>query len=163
MDEGRVRQGDTGPGRGRVPAGELRLAMTILEGAQDVVTVLVGVALIALAVALLGAAVFHFFKAGGPVASRASGFLDQVLLVLILVEIVHTVMLSLRSHELHPEPFIVVALIAAIRKLLFVLGNQVQLSTPQFALFLSTAAVFIAALVAVRRWAPFTEGRSGPG
>jgi len=45
MDEGRVRQGDTGPGRGRVPAGELRLAMTILEGAQDVVTVLVGVAL----------------------------------------------------------------------------------------------------------------------
>lgn len=142
-------------------APQLRIAMTALERAQDIVTVLVGVALIALAVALLVAAAVHFFQTTGAVSSRASGFLDQTLLVLILVEIVHTVMLSLRSHELQPEPFIVVALIAAIRKLLFVLGNQQQLSTAQFALFLATAAVFIVALVAVRRWAPTREHGDG--
>ncbi|MGO8875789.1 MAG: phosphate-starvation-inducible PsiE family protein [Acidimicrobiales bacterium] len=150
--QGRREGGNRAPG-----AGQLRAAMTGLELAQDVVTVLVGVALIVLAVALLAAAVLHFFRSGGAVTTRAGSFLDQILLVLILVEIVHTVMLSLRSHELQPEPFIVVALIAAIRKLLFVLGNQQQLSTSQFALFLSTAAVFIAALVAVRRWAPVKQ------
>lgn len=149
-------------GRGTVVA-QMRSAMTGLELAQDLVTVIVGAALILLSVALLVAAVVDFFRSGGSVITRASSFLDQVLLVLILVEIVHTVILSLRSHELQPEPFIVVALIAAIRKLLFVLGNQQKLSTAQFSLFLSTAAVFIAALVAVRRWAPPTDRRDGPG
>ncbi|MCU1489466.1 MAG: hypothetical protein JWM85_871, partial [Acidimicrobiaceae bacterium] len=104
--------------------------------------------------------VYDFLRTGGGIIGRASGFLDQILLVLILVEIVHTVVLSLRSHRLQPEPFIIVALIAAVRKLLFVLGNQQQPSTAQFALFLSTALVFIAALVAVRRWAPTDEERS---
>lgn len=149
MDADKGRRRDRAPG-----TRELRVAMTALELAQDVVTVLVGVALIVLAVALLASAVNQFFRSSGAVTTRAGSFLDQILLVLILVEIVHTVMLSLRSHELQPEPFIVVALIAAIRKLLFVLGNQQQLSTAQFALFLATAAVFIAALVTVRRWAP---------
>lgn len=131
---------------------QLRAAMSGLEFAQDLVTVVVGAALILLSVVLLVSAVVNFFREGGDVITRAGGFLDQVLLVLILVEIVHTVMLSLRSHELQPEPFIIVALIAAIRKLLFVLGNQQKLSTAQFALLLATAAVFIGALVAVRQW-----------
>lgn len=126
--------------------------MAVLEMVQDVVTVLVGALLLALSLGLLGAAVYHFFETTGGVLTRATGFLDEVLLVLILVEIVHTVMLSLRSHELQPEPFIVVALIASIRKLLFVLGNEQKLSTAQFALYLATAAVFIGGLIAVRRW-----------
>jgi len=137
--------------------------MSGLELAQDLVTIIVGAALILLSVALLVAAVIDFFRSGGGVITRASSFLDQVLLVLILVEIVHTVILSLRSHELQPEPFIVVALIAAIRKLLFVLSGQKQLSTAQFVLFLATAAVFIVALVAVRRWAPASDPPDQPG
>jgi uncharacterized membrane protein (DUF373 family) len=126
--------------------------MNVLEMVQDVVTVLVGVLLLALSLGLLGDAVYRFFVTSGDVLGRATGCLDEVLLVLILVEIVHTVMLSLRSHELQAEPFIVVALIASIRKLLFVLGNEQKLSTAQFALYLATAAVFIAGLIVVRRF-----------
>jgi uncharacterized membrane protein (DUF373 family) len=145
----------------RRPAFRLRGPVASLELAQDAVTVLVGVALIALAVALLVSAVRGLFASQAPMTLRAAGFLDQVLLVLILVEIVHTVMLSLRSHELQAEPFIVVGLIAAIRKLLFVLGSEQHLSTTEYALFLATAVVFLAAYVAVRRWAPASgSGRS---
>ncbi len=52
----------------------------------------------------------------------ASDFLDKVLLVLILVEIVHTVVLSLQAHALSAQPFIVVGLVAVIRKILFTLS-----------------------------------------
>lgn len=145
--------GSSDPVKGR-GVGKFRAATPVLELAQDLVTVLVGVALIVLAAALLVTAVIDFFKSSQPMLTRATSFLDEILLVLILVEIVHTVMLSMRSHELHPEPFIVVGLIAAIRKLLFVLSGQKALSTSQFVLYLATAAVFIVALVAVRRWAP---------
>lgn len=140
---------------GDAPSGavaQFRAAIAALERVQDIVTMLVGAALLILSLGLLVSAVVTFFRGSGGVIHRATGFLDEVLLVLILVEVVHTVMLSLRSHALQAEPFIVVALIAAIRKLLFVLGNQQVLSTAQFALFLSTAVVFVAALVVIRRF-----------
>lgn len=156
-------QGHTGgPRRPRLGASaQFRAATEVIERAQDLVTILVGAGLLLLSVVLLGAAVSDFFTSHAGVINRASGFLDQVLLVLILVEIVHTVVLSLRSHTLQPEPFIVVALIASIRKLLFILGGQQTPSTAQFALFISTAAVFVAALVVVRHWS--SPNDSGPG
>ncbi len=126
-------------------------AVRVLEQIQDVVTVLVGGALLVLSLGILIAAVVDFVRSHSGVITAATGFLDQVLLVLILVEVVHTVILSLRAHALQAEPFIVVALIAAIRKILFVLGSQQPISTAQFALFLATAVVFVASLVVIRR------------
>src|SRR4030088_1585302 len=46
--------------------------------------------------------------------------LDQLLLVLMLVEILHTVRISIRSHTLVTEPFLVVGLIASIRRMLVI-------------------------------------------
>jgi len=46
--------------------------------------------------------------------------LDQLLVVLMLVEILHTVRISIRSHHLVTEPFLVVGLIASIRRLLVI-------------------------------------------
>ena len=46
--------------------------------------------------------------------------LDQLLVVLMLVEILHTVRISIRSHVLVTEPFLVVALIASIRRMLVI-------------------------------------------
>jgi uncharacterized membrane protein (DUF373 family) len=43
--------------------------------------------------------------------------LDQLLVVLMLVEILHTVRISIRSHTLVTEPFLVVGLIASIRRI----------------------------------------------
>lgn len=46
--------------------------------------------------------------------------LDQMLVVLMLVEILHTVRISIRSHVLVTEPFLVVGLIASIRRILVI-------------------------------------------
>jgi uncharacterized membrane protein (DUF373 family) len=44
--------------------------------------------------------------------------LDQVLLILMIVEILYTVQVSFREHTLVAEPFLIVALIAAVRRVL---------------------------------------------
>ena len=46
--------------------------------------------------------------------------LDQLLVVLMLVEILHTVRISIRSHILIIEPFLVVGFIASIRRILVI-------------------------------------------
>lgn len=46
--------------------------------------------------------------------------LDQLLVVLMLVELLHTVGISIRSHILVTEPFLVVGLIASIRRILVI-------------------------------------------
>jgi len=47
--------------------------------------------------------------------------IDRLLLVLMLVELLHTVRISIRSHKLVVEPFLIIGLIATIRRTL-VLG-----------------------------------------
>lgn len=46
--------------------------------------------------------------------------LDQVLLVLLVIELLYTVQVSFREHGLLAEPFLVVALIAVIRRVLVI-------------------------------------------
>lgn len=46
--------------------------------------------------------------------------LDELLLALMLVEILHTVRISIRSQVLETEPFLIVGLIASIRRLLVI-------------------------------------------
>jgi uncharacterized membrane protein (DUF373 family) len=57
---------------------------------------------------------------GGRLPSGVIGVLDQVLLILMIVELLYTVQLSFREHVLVPEPFVLVALIAGVRRILVV-------------------------------------------
>ena len=54
------------------------------------------------------------------VAAQTLRVLNQLLIVLMLVEILHTVRISIRSHVLVTEPFLVVGLIASIRRILVI-------------------------------------------
>ena len=54
------------------------------------------------------------------VAAQTLGVLNELLIVLMLVEILHTVRISVRSHVLVTEPFLVVGLIASIRRILVI-------------------------------------------
>jgi uncharacterized membrane protein (DUF373 family) len=124
----------------------------LLEHVQDVVAVGVGIVLVVLAAVLLTAGVVDFLDgSSGSVSAGAPVLLDHVLLVLILVEIVHTVVLTLRAHRLVAQPFIVVGLIAVIRRILFVLtpGSPVKVGTSELALLIAMVAVFVAGLIAV--------------
>jgi len=149
------RTADTDPGaRGQDSSAFARgvsRSIWILEHAQDVVTVAVGIVLIALAVVLLVSGVADSLAASRNVLAAALVLVDRILLVLILVEIVHTVVLSLRAHQLAAKPFIIVGMVAVIRRILFVLspGNQATVTTSELALLIAMVAVFVAGLIAV--------------
>jgi uncharacterized membrane protein (DUF373 family) len=123
----------------------------LLEHAQDLVSVIVGMVLIVLAGAELVSGVVGFFADLNKTSIEPAGInlLDRVLLVLILVEIVHTVVLSLRAHHLVAQPFIIVGLVAVIRRILVVLSGTGTVPTPQLALLVAMIFVFVAALLAV--------------
>jgi len=53
-------------------------------------------------------------------ANYAMLVLDQLLLVLMLIEVLHTVRISLRSQSLLMEPFLIVGMIASIRRVLVI-------------------------------------------
>lgn len=55
-----------------------------------------------------------------PLALETLAVLNQLLIVLMLLEILHTVRLSIRSHFLVTEPFPVIGLMATIRRILVI-------------------------------------------
>jgi len=135
-------------------------SISALEHAQDIVTVVVGIVLLLLAAVLLVSGIAGFVHTVGAgkvlsatsIAGAALALLDEVLLVLILIEILHTVVLSLRSHRLLAQPFIVVGLVAVIRKLLFVLSGEKTVSTSVLALLIALVGVFVLGLIALSRF-----------
>ena len=141
------------------PARPRGVAGTIwaLEHAQDFVTVTVGVVLIGLAAILVVDGLASFFHTGRSIPTAATALLDQVLLVLILVEIVHTVVLSLRAHRLAAQPFIIVGLVAVIRRILFVLSSEVRVDTTELGLLILMLIAFVASFLAVS-WFERREG-----
>ena len=57
--------------------------------------------------------------------------IDRLLVALMLVEILHTVRISIRSHSLVTEPFLVVGLIASIRRMLVITLDASNLMRPE--------------------------------
>jgi uncharacterized membrane protein (DUF373 family) len=134
----------------------------VLEHTQDLVSIVVGVLLAGLAVVVLMLGVVDFFRdvaSGSPVETAVINLLNRVLLVLILVEIMHTVVLSLRAHHLVTQPLLAVGLVAVIRKILFVLSSEEPVSTAELALLIAMIAVFVAALILVSRYDRTDAGR----
>jgi phosphate-starvation-inducible protein E len=87
---------------------------------EDVVYIGLGVLLAVATLALLieGAVTLTRGLVGPDLGGLVIALLDRSLLILMLVEILYTVQVSFREHALVPEPFLVVGLIAAIRRLL---------------------------------------------
>src|SRR5262245_58239733 len=78
-------------------------------------------ALLALsALVLLGATAVTLVRsvAEGGLPGSIVGLLDQLLLVLLIVDLLYTVHVSFREHVLTAPPFLLVALIAAVRRIL---------------------------------------------
>ena len=89
---------------------------------EDLVYAGLGTLLAIAAVVLLVHAgwVFVGHLIAGTLPENMIGVLDRLLLILMIVEILYTVQVSLREHALAPEPFLVVGLIAAVRRILVV-------------------------------------------
>jgi hypothetical protein len=162
-------KGRAGTAAGRPAPGGISLAVreriaqtfTVVE---DVVYVGLGVLLAASAVALLldgvldlGRTVLAVTMPGG----RVIVFLDRILLILIIVEVLYTVQVSFREHTLAPEPFLIVGLIAATRRVLVLTAGLAELAQAggegfrhailELALLTVMVLVLVVALVLLRR------------
>jgi hypothetical protein len=96
---------------------------------EDVLYVGLGVLLAAAALVLLADGVVMFWRAlvAAELPARVIELLDRILLILMIAEILYTVQVSLREHTLVPEPFLVVALIAGVRRVLIITAEFADL------------------------------------
>jgi hypothetical protein len=87
---------------------------------EDFVYIGLGLLLGASAIVLLINGMISFFHElmAGTFVNSAVSLLDRILLILLIVEMLYTVQVSFRTHALLPEPFLLVGLIAAIRRVL---------------------------------------------
>jgi len=111
------------PGTGPVVEKGMRgLVARAFSLTEDAVYVGMGVLLAFSAVALLLSGGWSLWTAtfGGAPLEAVIGLLDRTLLVLMLVELLYTVRVSFRQHALLPEPFLIIGLIAATRRILVV-------------------------------------------
>jgi uncharacterized membrane protein (DUF373 family) len=136
-----------------------RWAATGLSIAEDVLYVGVGVVLVLLAAGLLVRAVIDFVPSLGDLSGEdALKVLSTTLLVLILAELLFTVVQWLRDHVVRITPYLVVALTAAVRRILLITATEKVnpgVTTDQFGLALvelGLLTVLVAVLVALMIW-----------
>ena len=88
--------------------------------------------------------------------------LDRFLLILMLAELLHTLLLFLRTHQFRHQPFLVVGIIAAIRRILVITAEEVANRAPSHIsgyledLAVTTGVVFI--LTVALRLSPKGDG-----
>jgi len=111
--------------------GKLRArASQYLHLVEAALYIAVGILLSAAALAVLfeSAAILCRGIANRTLGGYGLQVLDQLLFVLVLVEILHTVRISIRAHEILIEPFLIVGLIASIRRVLVITMQAAKLT-----------------------------------
>ena len=95
---------------------------------ESAVLILVGLVLVMVALLLLGSscAVLYRSVVEHVIRREAIEILDSVLLVMMTMEIVYTLAISLRSHTLVAEPFLIIGAIAAIRRMLVITATTAE-------------------------------------
>ncbi len=121
--------GDEGGGPQRQP-----LLVTILNYAERVVYYGAAFALLVTIVMLfvsVGTALLAIFEAGP--LDTALTVLDRVLLIFIFVELLDTIGIFVRENEITAEPFLLIGLIAVVRRILLVTAEAEQtIGTEEF-------------------------------
>ena len=125
---------------------QLVRALSIVE---DIVYVGLGILLAVCAFALLGATLktVGYSLWNRALAGQVVSVLDQLLLVLLIIELLYTVQVSFREHALVVEPFLVVALISVIRRILIITAEMTKL--PESGQLLFRRAMFELGLLSV--------------
>ena len=111
----------------------VRLTAELMHRAEQIVYAVIGFMLVlALLIALVGSANLLVDSARDWAGTDAVyHIIDRLLFVLMLVEILHTVHASIRSGTLLCEPFLIVGLIACIRRILVITLETSQITQPE--------------------------------
>jgi uncharacterized membrane protein (DUF373 family) len=124
---------------------------------EDVVYVGLGALLAGCALTLLATGTLAFWEQllAGSLPLNVVQLLDRLLLILLIIEVMYTVQVSFREHTLAPEPFLIVGLIAVVRRLLVLtadLPHMLEKADPllfrQVSIELGLLALLIVTLVA---------------
>jgi uncharacterized membrane protein (DUF373 family) len=95
-----------------------RLADRVLGSVEDVIYWAIAVVLVAGSTALLVAQFNTLLRLRDtPASELAVEVLDGLLLIFIFVELLYAVRVSLRSHEIVVEPFLIVGILASIKEI----------------------------------------------
>jgi uncharacterized membrane protein (DUF373 family) len=143
-----------------------RLALRILESAEDMLHAIIALFLLAggllLLAGVLNFAVSHFDLAN--ITTLVIQVLDKALLVFMVVELLHTIRVTLRDRTLAAEDFLIIGLIAGIRRILIVTASSeaVSKTSPQFTAFAIELGLLIV-LVLVMVIALYIFRRAYPG
>jgi uncharacterized membrane protein (DUF373 family) len=111
--------------------GKLRArASQFLHLLEAALYIIVGVLLSAAAISVLFDATGILWRgiADHALSSYGLQVLDQLLFVLVLVEFLHTVRISIRAQEILIEPFLIVGLIASVRRVLVITMQAAKLT-----------------------------------
>jgi uncharacterized membrane protein (DUF373 family) len=162
------------------PTSKRMIGADAIHRAEQLIYLVIGVMLVlALVIALAGSAKLLWDGAMDWSGTTAIfEIIDRLLFVLMLVEILHTVHASIRTGTLVCEPFLIVGLIACIRRMLVITlelsqitqgGHWAESSLPLFhasMLELGVLALLIMVLVGsisvTRRTAVISQPESGP-
>ncbi len=88
----------------------------------------------------------------GPVLQEALRALDSLLLVLMIVELLHTIRLFIVEHALVPEPFLIVALIAGVRRMLILTteaSQYIQSKPEQFRMAMIEMGLLVVSFIVI--------------
>lgn len=101
---------------------------TWLSYAEDAIYLITAFLLAVTALVLVFSTARNLLRslASGPIVTEALKALDALLLVLMIVELLHTIRFFIVEHALVPEPFLIVALIAGVRRLLILTTEASQ-------------------------------------
>lgn len=133
-----------GPRRARALAG--------LELVEDAIYVVIALFLIGSGGLLLVGAGIAFSKNFdvNNIHPLVVNVLDETLLVFVVVELLHTVRVTLRDHTLAAEPFLIVGLIAGVRRILILTASSDTLhSGPDFFVYWVQLLLLIVLVVAM--------------
>jgi uncharacterized membrane protein (DUF373 family) len=138
----------------------MRQAIGILQWSERLVFFVIGLLLFLAAAALLKQSahvLWNMFSGEGSAIAYGSQFLDVTLLVLMIVELAYTVLLSLRGSVLLAEPFLIVGLIAVIRRILVITvgevgprGTSISANVTELGILTGVVIVFVLSIYLLR-------------
>jgi hypothetical protein len=129
----------------------------LLTYGEDVIYLATAALLATTAILLLAMTAWSLLRAlrASTVMSDALKALDSLLLVLMIVELLHTIRLFLVEHLLVAEPFLMVALIAGVRRMLILTteaSQYIQTKPEKFRMALLEMALIMVSFLAIA-WA----------
>jgi uncharacterized membrane protein (DUF373 family) len=110
-------------------------AATVMRGVEDVLYIAVAAVLAIAGLILFGNGIYAFLTSlgEGVLSLEVLALLDAMLLVFIVTELIHTISAVVRERVLLLEPFLIVGIVAAIRRLVLISAEAKNLlGKPEF-------------------------------